>query len=328
MGSPNFAHGLKVMGMPIPVNTQGKAIYVKPNSGSDSNSGLGMDKAVKTLTQALALATAHQNDTVYLVAENDAMATCTDWQSSVLAWNKDMVHLVGIGNTTMVGKRARIGWLSTATVSADTALVIVSANGCNFENVAIKAELADANCLGALEVTGERNHFLNCEISGILTNTQDATGAYSLSLNGGSENTFDGCYIGADTIGRGTASNSEILLKGGATRNIFRDCYVVTFAEANTHQFLIKGSSGIDRFCMFDNCVFYNPVQSTATTMLEAFDITAGGSPNGMIIVKDCMLIGCPCWEADVESGEVYIQGADASANSTTVGIATNPESA
>jgi len=66
-----------------------------PYSGLDYNSGKSPTQAVKTLKQALALATAGKNDTVHFIGGGNASAYCTDYQSALLDWNKDLVHLVG-----------------------------------------------------------------------------------------------------------------------------------------------------------------------------------------------------------------------------------------
>lgn len=83
----------------------------------------------------------------------------------------------------------------------------------------------------------------------------------------------------------------------------------------NTHQFLKRASAASDRFTLFRNCVFINAVQSTAVSMLEALDVTAGGSPGGLIALHNCGLIGAAEWEASSgASGVVYATMSAASA--------------
>jgi hypothetical protein len=123
---------------------------------------------------------------------------------------------------------------------------------------------------------------------------------------------FEDCVIGLDTIARGTAANSEILFDAAGTadcnaRNIFRNCLILTYAEANTHQFIIREESGSDRFNLFDNCTFINAVPGVGMT--EALDITAGGSPAGAIYFKDCAFFGVTDLEAATVSGVTYALG-------------------
>jgi hypothetical protein len=166
-------------------------------------------------------------------------------------------------------------------------------------------------------VSGERNHFHNCHFAGIGHDNNDIANAYSLQVSGG-ENLFTDCVIGLDTISRGTADNSEIVFSGGCARNIFRNCLIITYAGANTHQFIKRAASGSDRFQLFENCTFINSVPGT--TMTEAFDITAGGSPAGGLYFKNCSVFGCTDIEAATVSGIVYVHGNAVTAADNSVG--------
>lgn len=288
--------------------TTGKVFFVKPSTGSDGNTGRRPDRALKTLAKALSLCTANQNDVVYMISEGNAASACTDYQSAALDWNKDGVHLIGVNSGNGIQNRSRIAQLSTATNVDD--LFTVSADNCLIANISVYHGVADATSKGAVKVTGERNHFLNCTFSGIGHADMDTADNYSLKVSGGAENLFEKCYIGLDTIARGTAANSEIVLDAGATRNLFRDCIIATYAEANTHQFLIVPSAGIDRWTIFERCTFINMPTGDAsgTTMTEAFEVTGGGSPDGIILLNFCTLVGATDWEAAAVSGKVMIR--------------------
>lgn len=60
---------------------------------------------------------------------------------------------------------------------------------------------------------------------------------------------------------------------------------------------------------------------ASGTTMTEAFDITGGGSPDGLILLKNCTLVGATDWEAATESGKVYIDGAAPTANASGLAV-------
>jgi hypothetical protein len=295
-------------GVPVGVQFTGKAFFVKPSTGSDSNTGKTPARALKTLARALALSTANKNDVVYLISEGNASADCTDYQSSALDWNKDGVHLIGINSGNGIQNRSRIAQLSTATNVDD--LFTVSADNCYIANISVYHGVDDATSKGAVKVTGQRNKFYNCTFSGIGHATMDTADNYSLKVSGGAENVFEGCYIGLDTIARGTAANSEIVLDTGATRNVFKNCNIVTYAEANTHQFVIVPVNGLDRWTIFDHCIFMNMPTGDAsgTTMTEAFEVTGGGSPDGIIFLNFCSLVGATDWEAATVSGKVMIR--------------------
>lgn len=295
-------------GMPVGgLFSPGKALFVRPSSGGDGQSGRKPTEAIKTLAKGLALATANAGDVVYMIAEGNASASTTDYQSTALDWNKDGTHLIGVNSGNAIAQRSRIAQTSTAT-NVDN-LFTVSANNCRVENIHVFHGVDDATSKGAVLVSGDRNHFVNCHFAGIGHATMDTADNYTLQVTG-DENLFERCVIGLDTIARGTAANYEMVLAGGATRNIFRDCIFVTYAEANTHLFLKIAANGIDRFTMFERCTFINmPTGDAAgTTMTEAFDITGGGSPDGIVILNFCTLVGATDWEAASVSGKVMIR--------------------
>lgn len=305
--------------------TQGKVFFVKPASGSDSASGKNPREAVKTLTRALALATANQNDIIYLLSEGNSSALCTDYQTTTLDWNKDGVSLIGVNSGVNVSPRSRIAWLSTASSASDAPLLTVSANNCRFENIQVFSGINDANMIGAVNATGHRNLFLNCHLAGIGHDTNDVAGAYSLRLGGGTENQFQHCTIGLDTIARGTAANSEILVAAAGTadcnaRNRFTDCTILSYAEATTHKSVIRPSSGHDRAITFVRCSFEN---TGTSVMAEAFDATAGGSPAGVFFVKDCSFFRFTDVESAATSGIVYVHGAAVTAADSGLAAAT-----
>lgn len=311
MGLTAFPKGISSFGMPVlggvPFGRTSKAFFVAPNTGSDGNNGKDVTKPLDTLSKAQTLATANSNDTVFLISESNTASATTDYQSSALAWAKDGVHLVGVNSGNAVAQRSRIAQLSTATNVDD--LFTVSANNCYIANIHVFHGVADATSKGAVLVSGNRNHFYNCHFAGIGDATMDTADNYTLKVTG-SENLFERCVIGLDTIARGTAANYEMTFSGGATRNIFRDCIIMTYAEANTHLFMKIAANGIDRWNLFDNCIFINmPTGDAAgTTMTEAFDVTGGGSPDGIIILNQCTLVGATDWEAAAVSGKVVIR--------------------
>ncbi len=330
MGYTNFPNGVSAFGVPLsgggvfPV-TQGNTYFVKPSSGSDSNSGKSPAKALKTLARAHTLATANQNDVVYLFAEHGATAaSTTDYQSSTLTWSKNMVHLIGICSPVNVSNRARVAFLSTYDTASN--LFTLSANGCLIHNVSFFAGVAGTNPTGCVNITGNRNVISNCHIAGIGHANNDITAAYSLQISGGQENIILHCTVGLDTIARGTAANSEIRLVSGATRNKFEDCDITTYAEAATHLFVIVPASGVDRYTIFKKCRFINMPTGVAsgTTMTAAMDWTAGGSPDGLALLHDCMLVGATDWTA-ADNAKVLLYGpnpGDASGAKLNTGIA------
>lgn len=287
MSLTHFPNGITSFGMPVVGSggllTQGKNIFVKPSTGSDGNSGLDPANAVKTVSKALSLATANQNDTIYLFAESNTAASTTDYQSATLTWNKDLTHLVGVCAPSAVSQRARIAQLSTAT--GVSPLVNVTANGCYFSNISIFHGVADATSLVNLQVTGARNVFDNVHIAGVGNATMSAAGAASLKIDAGQENLFRHCTIGVDTIAR-DADATEILFDSAATRNVFEDCCITSYiSAAGFASVTVADATGIDRYQIFKNCLFTTDSTNQAVTQTQVFSIPA--IVQGKIVLMD-----------------------------------------
>lgn len=293
--------------------SQGKAIYVKPSSGLDSNDGLTIATAVKTLTRAQAIATANQNDVVFMFAESNTAANTTDYQSVALDWAKDGVHLIGIGSGPMLGQRSRISNLSSATAIVN-GLFIVSADNCLIQNIEVFQGQGGTNPTGAsiaVLVSGQRNHFVNCQISGIGHSELDDATSRSLKVTG-AENLFTHCYIGLDTVIRGTAT-AEVEV-GDIARTIFEKCFFNTYTSLST--FKMVTYSAPDRFILFDDCVL-NAVQNITSAVAPTGALAAATSVNGSILLKNSPVYGF----ADVataDDSKILVYGSD---NATLVGL-------
>lgn len=252
------ARGLTVAGVPVlpGLVTQGKVIHVKPYSGDDNNDGSTVDLPVATLTRALALATADQNDVVLFYSESNTAANTTDYQSVALDWSKDGVHLIGVGSSAMIGQRSRIAQTSTVKTIED--LFTVSADNCIIANIEVYQGVATSTATSprAMVVSGQRNRIVNCQISGMGDTSMDTAGARSLTVSG-SENIFQHCYIGLDTVIRAT-NVVEVGITGTAgakaTRNIFESCIFNTYTSSTTGK--IVACSYVDRFVIFKDCMF------------------------------------------------------------------------
>ena len=113
-----------------------------------------------------------------------------------------------------------------------------------------------------------------------------ASGAASLKIDGGAENTFENCVIGLDTIAR-DADATEILFDGAATRNIFKDCIIKSYiSAAGFASVTIADATGIDRTQIFEKCLFITDSENQAVEQTEVFSIPA--MVQGKIVLKDC----------------------------------------
>lgn len=318
-----FQFGGVPVGMPLFFT--GTSFFVKPYTGKNGNTGLTIDAPKKTLAEALSHAVANRHDVIYLLSESETASETTDYQSVALDWNKNCTHLCGIHSGVDTSPRSRIAQLSTAT-NVDN-LFTVSASNCRIQGINVFHGVDNAASKGAVLVSGNHNLFVGCHFGGIGHATMDTVDNYSLSVTG-SENTFRDCTIGLDTIARGTAVNYELLLSGGATRNKFINCKFLSYAEADTHLFVKVPVNGIDRETEFLDCRFTNMPTGVAggTTMAQAFDITGGGSPDGLInlVGAGTSLVGVTDWETTA-SGKLYIITAAPTAATSGLAVVAAP---
>ena len=290
--------------MPI-CGANGTAFFVDPARGGDGNPGT-FKRPLATVTAAYAKTTDKAGDVVYLL--NDGNTSGTSRDTATITWSNDNTHLVGLCAPSMISQRARISPPTTAT-SIVTPQLTVSGNGCTFANISLfEGTSEDSVASECVRVTGSRNYFWNVAMMNLGDNTNghsgDEANSCHLKISGGSENVFDNCYIGLDTAPRST-TNANVELVSAATRNIFRNCFFPMFADASTPTFIkIDGAGDIDRFAHFQNCMFFNAVGSTATTVAQVANVHA--SAGGLVLLDYCSNVGVTEWET-AASGNVYI---------------------
>lgn len=313
---------LHLGGVPVnaPIMHTGVGIFVKPSTGSDGNTGRTPAKAVKTLAKALSLATANHGDVVYMISESNTAASTTDYQSATLDWNKDGVHLIGVNCGSRLGQRSRIAQLSTI-LTIDT-LFKVSANNCLIANIEVFQGVSGSTATTpvAVQVTGQRNRFVNCQISGMgdatAANDMDVAAARSLLLTAASENIFEKCYIGLDTTIKATAA-AEVEIAGASTRNIFEDCYFNTYTS-NANMLMVTIAAAMDRFTIFKNCAFINVLNITSATAMTA--VMDAASVNGNVHIINPYVSGFTNITA-ADASRVKVLGLDGTATGHLIGI-------
>lgn len=323
----DFPNGLASGGVPLfgssglVTMSGGKVFFVDPTSGIGHDDNKGTAKhPLATLTRALALCTSGRGDIVVLKGgpASGGGTGQTMRLAANLDWNKHNTHLIGLCAPTRVGQRARITGPSTG--GTFSPVITVSASGCRFENLAIFDDYTVDPV--AVKVTGSRNYFGNVNFQGMgaATGADDAAAA-SLWIAGGSENTFDKCVIGLDTIPRST-TNGEILLTSAATRNYFNDCDVVSYCDNAGHLWVkAANAADIDRWTIFNNCRFHNAPTgiSSGTTMTQGMNVHA--SAGGYILLHNCSAVGATDWCA-ADNGNVFIGNAAPTAGTSGLAVA------
>lgn len=326
MAVTNYPDGLSSRGVLLPSSLplglqQGKSFFVNPESGNDGFDGGSPQTALSTLERALQLCTAGAGDVVYLMSDGTTATTARITTAGGLIWNKDNTHLIGLCAPVSLSQRARISHSASAGVGV-TPLFTLSANGCVVMNIQFFAGYAsDVDQVGFV-MSGARCYVGNCHIAGAASALPAArAGSIQLSLVG-SENVFDGCTIGVDTVTYG--ANSVVVVAGtggtGAARNIFRRCLFPTFTDSASHLMVSAAASTFDRWILFEDCVFINAIQSTSTAMTAMMSIDGTGSPAGMVILRQCDMFGATYW-VGADDSQVMIAARAGAANSQLWGV-------
>ena len=128
--------------------TQGNVFFVNPRTGNDVGGQGTRDNPYKSIAAAFSKCVAGQNDTIFLCASGNAAADTTDYQTTSLLWNKDLVHLIGVNDGPIFSQRSRVAFASTYATAA--ALINVSASGCAFRNIEFFMGVASALPLGCM----------------------------------------------------------------------------------------------------------------------------------------------------------------------------------
>ncbi len=297
--------------------TQGNIFFVNPALGNDTNDG-SRGAPLKSVERAFSLATAGQNDIIYLEAHSNTAGLTTNYLTATLNWNKALVHLIGINSGPAIGQRSRIAFQAAYNTASN--LFTLSASGCLFVNIEFFEGVAGTLPTGCMQITGQRNHFVNCQISGMGATTNDIASAYSVYLNGAAENTFDNCYIGLDTVVLGAQSNSQIKCAAQATRNLFRNCRVATYTNhATNNNFLRCPTGSLDRWLEFEDCTFRNPIDSASTNLTEAFVVASDAGGTVLLTGAKTGIFGATDWNS-TDSGNVTAINGTVTAN--TFGLA------
>lgn len=314
----NAPGGLSSFGIPLtgglPFRRDSRSFYVDYEKGLDGNRGDDPSTPFKTLSKAHGVCVAGRHDRVFLIGNGQTTGTARE--SATLVWSKDQTHLIGVCAPTAIAQRARIATESGVNF---TPLINITAAGCIFSNIHAFHGYATASAQICVTLTGaERNYFYNCHFAGMGNATAAAqAGGASLKIDGGAsfvgENTFENCTIGLDTISR-TTTNAELIFAGATPRNVFRQCLFPTYAGNAGHLFISAPATSIDRFALFDGCIFNNAINSSATVMTAAISVNA--SAGGTIILKDTGVIGATDWAA-ASTALIQLLGA-APATSTT----------
>jgi len=302
-------------GMPPLLGANSHSYFVDPINGADGNPGTSPNRAFATLYRAHYMMTAGQNDVCYLISDGTTASSArlslavalsaqgpseTPAATGTLTWSKNACHLVGITAPGGVNSRARIatptGTYASATFGSGN-MVVVTAQGCYFANFGVTQAYSTGGVTDiAWTDSGGRNTYSNVGFfGGQSAAAAAASGSASLLVTGSTgENAFYTCTIGSDASVARTGSFAELVLAGGSPRNRFYKCVIQTQAGSTSAAFWMTiGASGIDRYVLFDDCVFVNMrVGSAAPFSLMAVGFSLDAAPGGTVLLRNCISTG------------------------------------
>ncbi len=289
------------------VNTQGKQVV-----GSSGNTGLTPEEPLDSIATAYDKCVSGAGDGIVLWSYGTTTAACTSYLTSALTWSKHGITTVGICAPVRTSHRARVANASTATTLAS--MITVSGNNNIFLNMQIANWGSGAAALGGVIVSGARNYFGNCHIVGAgHTTPAQTTGSYSLYMQGGDDNTFEACAIGTDTVDAdgSQAATGVIKFGSGAQTNLFKDCiihsyfsYASAICGAIHH---VGAGDSITRTQLFDNCTFINFKLGLPTTNPPLSMVVGTAPNNGVILLKNCSVLGYAAFDATAANDRVYV---------------------
>ena len=308
--------GMPVMGgVPPFLGKNSSTFFVDPVNGSDGNSGRRPEHAFASLYRAHYMMTAGRNDVCYLLGDGTTAASArlslanaiaaqgpteTVATAGTLTWSKNACHLIGVTAPGGVNPRARIatptGTYTSATFGSGN-MVVVSATGCYFANISVNHAFSTG---GVTDIcwtdSGGRNTYVNMGFFGAQSAAAaGASGSMSLLLTGTTgENAFYNCTIGDDAGTARTGSFAEMQFASGSPRNRFYKCVIQTQAGSTSAAFWMTiPASGIDRYVLFDDCIFMNMRVGTGSPFsLMAVGFSLDAAAGGTVMMRNCISTG------------------------------------
>lgn len=262
-----FIDSIKVAaGVPVTFgNTQhdgpGKVIFVNPTNGSDSNTGLKMEKPVATIAKAYTLVTSNNHDVIVLSASSGLA------ESDELAVTKNRIHFWGMDAVgRYYGQRSR--WTMGVTTGTAIAIVKNTGVGNTFSNIKFDSSDTLSTSKYAFAEGGEYTVLEHCEIYS--SGQVSVATAAQLLMNGDSAYVRK-CFIGSMATAM-TAANTNVLLtretiSGKVARDVtFEDCiFALKSTSATASHLHATTATDVERFLLLKNCIMMVAKLSTAT---------------------------------------------------------------
>ncbi len=287
MGLTNFPHGITSFGIPINGNGEpgvGKEIRLvtSKTSGSDACYDLLAERKVDDTTIYSTFSTAYN---AMVTGRNDKMLIYPGSHSlsSDPAIAKNMCIFEGTHYGPKFNKRSRIGMSTTF-----SPMLTVSGYGNTFKNLYTMHGTASTDYIG-WSITGARNAFYDVHFGGPMAAAQGGHASYNGVNITGSENYFNGCVFGTNTIERDELTPNVTL--GAGTITVFDNCiFTCALTDTDPYFVAVANTSGYTN-AFFNNCKFFAFSANHANKAAVAFTFS-GGSSADIVLDQLCTFAG------------------------------------
>lgn len=285
----------------------GNIFYVATDGGTWEtlleNNGVPDSKIYHKVSTALAVCTTNQNDVVLVTPGAHVETAEVDWSLS-------STHLVGLGRPPGFSDYTMAGCHMYSTTTSVANALHVTGNNCQFINVGITNAGNNAACLYGLKLAGYGNTFRGCSMMGIMAANQISTAAAAsvLIASLSSDYLFEDCVIGQNCWGARTTANQGQVYYGGTTESglgagngpqngLWRRCTFLSQGTTTTVPMIYTapgGTEAMDRYHMFEDCLFANYSGSDAAISAVFSD---GCLTWHNIILRRCTAVGYDEWQ-------------------------------
>jgi hypothetical protein len=272
-------------------------VVLDPFMGSDQNDGI--TAPVATLQRAYDIGREGKNDVVALIG--NGLTTATARLNASFTWAKNAFHMIGLSSASRFSQRSRIAPLTSST--AFTPLITISGSGCMFQNIEFFHGFGTGTTAQiCMALSGARNTFINCQISGMGDTTSAASSTSRTMVISADENYFSNCVLGLDTISRG-ALNATVEFQSGAARTVFEDCLFPALASTAAAALIVltSSASALDRATYFRRCAMVN-ASTFSGGSAGTGPIKLAASSGGLIVLQGTEEYGYTDWGYDATS--------------------------
>lgn len=327
MSLTNYPNGVASFGIPltgqIPMvlgsTGVGKIHFVDATYGSDGNTGLSPEQALRTVAQAYSNA-----------VSGDTIALSTNSTHSLTAGinhTKSRINWIGLDfNGRLVQQGAKIQLATAAT----TAYVLKNTGVRNsFTNIKFIQSATAATALNVLQDGSEGSLYQNCSFVFGVADNLDLTTAHEV-LAGSDSATFLNCTFGSDTLltsaNRSVFHIDQVTTSQEFKSNILRECIFMISSSETLATFVRLDAVGDILFTnIFDRCLFVASVDSAGGVALAEASQTGTSTVKGVLCYNYCSAFNCTDFSTATSGRNAATQVVASSPTAGTAGVGLAP---